>query len=248
MGLNIGPRKDSRFLLGRLGFFVIFFVGLMAIRVSKGALFIDFYALISRPFWPGTAQKEWLSTAQTVENSSRLTLLEIDNERLRGLLKLHQSSDKDKVLSAAVISRRSKGWWQQLDISKGSIHGIQAGDSVLGPGGLVGLVQSVTPLTSRVRLLTSPGSKIGVWLPKSQSHALLVGVGSSRPQLQFIENEPRGKPGDLVSTSPASTLLPPNVPVGVIYSIDRKAIPAPNAMVQLIAFPEAIDWVQVNIK
>ena len=53
--------------------------------------------------------------------------------------------------------------------------------------------------------------------------------------------------GDLVSTSPASTLMPPNVPVGVIQSVDERAVPAPKAVVQLIAAPEAIDWVQVRI-
>ena len=49
-----------------------------------------------------------------------------------------------------------------------------------------------------------------------------------------------------MSTSPASTLLPPNLPVGVIQSLDEKALPAPNASVQLFAAPEAIDWVQVH--
>ena len=54
--------------------------------------------------------------------------------------------------------------------------------------------------------------------------------------------------GDLVATSPASTLLPPNVPVGVIQSVDEQAVPAPVAVVQLIAAPEAIDWVQVQTR
>ena len=46
----------------------------------------------------------------------------------------------------------------------------------------------------------------------------------------------------------ASTLLSPNVPVGVIQSVDEQAVPAPTAVVQLIAAPEAIDWVQVQTR
>jgi rod shape-determining protein MreC len=46
-------------------------------------------------------------------------------------------------------------------------------------------------------------------------------------------------------TSPASTLVPPNLPVGVIQSVDANADPAPVAAVQLIAPVQAVDWVQV---
>jgi rod shape-determining protein MreC len=66
--------------------------------------------------------------------------------------------------------------------------------------------------------------------------------------LRFIDKEPNVNLGDLVTTSPASTLLPPNVSVGVIQSVNEQAVPAPTAIVQLIAAPEAIDWVQVRIR
>ena len=158
-----------------------------------------------------------------------------------------QGSAQGKV-SAAVISRSSRGWWQQLQLGKGSLQGIGRSDAVLGPGGLVGRIDSVTPATARVKLLTAPGHEIGVWLPRSRRHGLLVGRGSSRLSLRFIDKDPDVRPGDLVATSPASTLLPPNVPVGVIQSVDEQAVPAPVAVVQLIAAPEAIDWVQVQTR
>jgi rod shape-determining protein MreC len=66
--------------------------------------------------------------------------------------------------------------------------------------------------------------------------------------LRFIDKDPNVSAGDLVTTSPASTLLPPNVSVGVIQSVNEQAVPAPTAIVQLIAAPEAIDWVQVRIR
>ena len=147
-----------------------------------------------------------------------------------------------------MISRSSRGWWQQLQLGKGSLQGIGQGDAVLGPGGLVGRIASVTPATARVKLLTAPGHEIGVWLPRSRRHGLLVGRGSSRLSLRFIDKDPDVRPGDLVATSPASTLLPPNVPVGVIQAVDEQAVPAPTAVVQLIAAPEAIDWVQVQTR
>jgi rod shape-determining protein MreC len=38
------------------------------------------------------------------------------------------------------------------------------------------------------------------------------------------------------------------VSVGVIQSVNEQAVPAPTAIVQLIAAPEAIDWVQVRTR
>ena len=226
-------------------------LGLLAllalVRWSKGAGFMETYALLSRPFWPGSAQKEWLQSAATLENKAQLELLQQDNKRLRQLLELKQQSKEGQV-PAAVISRNAAAWWQQLELGQGSAAGLASGDAVIGPGGLIGRIQSVTPSTARVKLLTAPGSQIGVWVPRTRQHALLVGVGTARPQLRFIDKDIKARPGDLVSTSPASTLLPPNLPVAVIQTLDSRAVPAPEGLVQLIAAPEAVDWVQVQTR
>ena len=95
-----------------------------------------------------------------------------------------------------------------MQLGKGSLQGIDRSDAVLGPGGLVGRIDSVTPATARVKLLTAPGHEIGVWLPRSRRHGLLVGRGSNR-SLRFIDKDPDVHPGDLVATSPAAPCCPP---------------------------------------
>ena len=247
MGSSQWPQGSRLRSVQRLWPWLLLLVALGLVRFSKGAGFADAFALISRPFWPGTAQREWVQSATKQEEAARLLLLEEDNARLRGLLELNQQASAD-WLQAAVISRTASGWWQQLELGKGSIQGVAKDDAVVGPGGLVGRVQSVTPTTSRVRLLTAPGSRIGVWLPRTRQHGLLLGLGTARPQLQFLDKDVQVKKGDLVSTSPASTLLPPNLPVAVVQSINLRAVPAPTALVQLIAAPDAIDWVQVRVR
>ena len=234
--------------LGRLTPWLLLLAGLLLVRFSKGAGFADAYALLSRPFWPGSAQREWIVSAVDAEQRARLVLLEQDNERLRGLLELQQGGEVGRDVAAAVISRRPRDWWQQLELSRGALDGLAKDDAVLGPGGLLGRVASVTPATARVKLLTAPGHSIGVWLPRSRHHGLLVGTGTSRPELQFIIRDPDVRPGDLVSTSPASTLLPPNLPVAVVQSVDARAVPSSTAVVQLIAAPDAVDWVQVRTR
>jgi rod shape-determining protein MreC len=217
---------------------------LLVVRLSKGAVLNDAYALLSLPFWPGPAQSEWLRSARSVEDQARLQALTSDNDRLRQLLGL-QRLNADTAVSAPVISRQTGGWWQQLVIGKGALSGVRAGQPVVGPGGLIGLVASVTPATATITLLTDPSSRVGVWVNRTRHQGLLSGSGSARPLLRFLDKDPDARPGDLVVTSPASTLVPPNLPVGVIQVVDANADPAPMAVVQLIAPVQAIDWVQV---
>jgi rod shape-determining protein MreC len=218
---------------------------LTLVRLSKGAFLLDAYAQLSRPFWPGTAQAEWLRSARRSEDQVRLAQLETENQRLRGLLQLQTLSPAR--LSAPVISRVPGGWWQQLLLGKGSLEGVKVGQAVLAPGGLIGLVSSVTPTTATVTLLTDPSSRVGVWVARNRHHALLSGLGTNRPVVRFLEKDPQVQPGDVVFTSPASTLVPPNLPVGVLQSVDERADPAPEAVVQLIAPIDAVDWVQVLV-
>jgi rod shape-determining protein MreC len=119
--------------------------------------------------------------------------------------------------------------------------------SVTAPGGLIGRVASVTPSTATVALLTDPGSRVGAWVGRIQRHGLLTGIGTSRPLLRFLEKDPGVRPGDVVVTSPASTLVQPNLTVGVIQSVDERAVPATDAVVQLSAPLDAVDWVQVLV-
>ena len=239
-------RKIGFHLLLKSRFWLVLLFGalLFGIRWTKGAGYLDFYSILLKPILPGSAQREWIQEADNIEKNIRLKLLEEDNIRLRRALSLQEFND-DKKVSAAVISRSTSSWWQQFEINKGAKDGILKGQAVLGPGGLIGLIDSSTPLTSRVRLLTDPGHQIGVWIDRTKRHGILTGMGTNRPKLIFLNKNSLVEIGDAVTTSPASTLLPPNLVIGIVQFVDEKALPSPFAIVQLTASPEAIDWVQV---
>ena len=239
-------RKIGFHLILKSRFWVILFLGalLFGIRWTKGAGYLDLYSILLKPILPGTAQREWIQQGENIERNIRLKLLEEDNIRLRKALSL-QHFNRDQRISAAVISRSSRNWWQQLEINKGTKDGVLKGQTVIGPGGLIGLVDSTTIFTSRVRLLTDPGHQVGAWIDRTKRHGILTGMGTNRPKLIFLNKNSLAKIGDTVTTSPASTLLPPNLTIGIVQFVNEKALPSPYAIVQLTASPEAIDWVQI---
>ncbi len=220
------------------------FLFLCFVRISKGSIYKDFYYFISKPFWPGQFQKEVILKSIDQENLINLNLLKKDNIRLRRILSLQESSNNDNV-SAAVISRKTGSWWRQIIINKGSKDGVQIGSTVIGPGGLLGRVNDTSLFTSSVRLLTSPESKLGVWVDRAQINGLLVGLGDDYPRLILYSKDADIKVGDFVSSSPASTLLPPNIPIGVVQSVDEPFKATKTAKISLLAKPHAIDWVQI---
>ena len=213
-------------------------------RISKGSIYKDFYYFISRPFWPGQFQKELILKSIDQESLIKLNLLKRDNERLREILSLQGSSDNDKI-SAAVISRKTGGWWRQIILNKGSKDGVEIGNTVVGPGGLLGRVKNTTLFSSSVTLITSPESKLGVWVDRIQINGLLMGLGDEYPRLILFSKDADLKVGDFVSSSPASTLLPPNIPIGIVYSIDEQSKAKKTAKVSLLTKPHVIDWVQI---
>ena len=114
------------------------FLFLIFVRISKGSIYKDFYYFISKPFWPGQFQKEIILKSINQEYLINLNLLKKDNIRVRGMLSLQEVSNNN--ISAAVISRKTGSWWRQIILNKGSKDGVEIGNVVVGPGGLLGRV------------------------------------------------------------------------------------------------------------
>ena len=243
--LNIRRISSSRWWHKKKNWILfIFFLFLVFVRISKGSIFKDFYYLISKPFWPGQFQKEIVLKSIEQESLIELSLLKKDNIRLREILSLQEASNDDKI-PAAVISRKTGSWWRQIILNKGSRDGVEIGYVVIGPGGLLGRVTNTSLFTSSVTLLTSPESKVGVWLDRNQINGLLLGLGDDYPSLILYSKEADIKVGDFVSSSPASTLLPPNIPIGIVKSLDQPIKAKKTAKIFLLAKPQVIDWVQI---
>ncbi|MBD2360013.1 rod shape-determining protein MreC [Anabaena minutissima FACHB-250] len=230
--------------------------GAWVLRQTQGEFLLEVYELITRPVQmlqtgttPKERQEELLKNAQFLELQTRITELESQNQKLQNLLGYAEKEPlASRPIPARVIGRSADHWWQQVTINRGSNVGIQQGYVVKAEGGLVGLVESVTPNTSRILLISDLKSQVGVTISRTSAKGVLRGDSSAEAVLEFYEKVPNVKVGDLVSTSMYSQRFPTGLAVGKIKSLDLKKLPASIAKVELFPPISTLDWVAVYPK
>ncbi len=123
---------------------------------------------------------------------------------------------------------------------------LKKGYIVTGPGGLIGRIDAVTDHTSRVLLISDPSSRVGVTVSRSRNMGFMRGQGANRAVMEFFDKVPDVRKDDVVATSPVSELFVPGIPVGRIESVNLSKSPAPEAIVELSAPVNALEWVVVS--
>jgi rod shape-determining protein MreC len=215
-----------------------------AIRQTQGTVLMEIYQFLGSPFQPEYSDSEVIANAQIRELQYRITEIESQNRQLKILL-----GEKSKVAGrgiwSSVIGRSADSWWQQILIGRGSKDGINAGAIVVGPGGLVGRVANVSPSSSRVLLISDPTSQVGVVISRTRSMGMLRGQAQDLAILEFFDRDPGVKPGDIVLTSPFSTIFPSGIPVGRVKSVNLDKQPAPEALVEFSVPMGPLEFVRV---
>ncbi|MBD2101821.1 rod shape-determining protein MreC [Leptolyngbya sp. FACHB-261] len=215
-----------------------------AIRQTHGALVMELYQVISQPLGMTYTQTDRLTDARVRELQFRLTELERQNESLQGLLD-YKPLRSGAGIAAPVIGRSADHWWQQITLGRGQQEGIRPGSVVVGPGGLVGRVTSVSPSTSRVLLISDPSSQVGVVITRSRHMGVLRGKAGNRAVIEFFDKDPDVRRGDVVMTSSLSSLFPSGIAVGRVETLNLEKSPAPEAQIELSVPISYLEWVIV---
>ncbi|NQD39007.1 rod shape-determining protein MreC [Permianibacter sp. IMCC34836] len=151
----------------------------------------------------------------------RLTALEAENARLRGLLSSARKT-RGKRMIAEVINVDLEPTEQQVLVNKGSQDGIYEGQAVLDAFGVLGQVIEVAATTSRVLLLTDSRHAIPVRIERTGFNAIAEGTGAmNRLRLNFVPNTTDIREGDLLVSSGLGERFPDGYPVGQIEAIRR---------------------------
>ena len=237
-------RYSSQFVWVSLALGIALFL-----RHTEASSVYQAYEWLSRPFQPSeTERSSQRENSKISQLEQRVAILETEKDKLEQLLGyVSKDAKARKAIVARVIGRSADNWWHQVTLGRGSNDGIQENDIVTTePGVVVGLITRVTPNTSQVLLISDPSFKAGVVVTRSRHFGLIRGASGSKAAMQFFDKLPDVKSGDIISTSSLSKLFPVGLTVGVVESVNPDASPAPEAMINLSAPMNTLEWVIVS--
>ncbi len=158
-------------------------------------------------------------------------------QRLESLLVLKQEVPLPTV-AARVIGGDAARWFHTLLLNRGSLDGVQVGDGVIAPQGVVGRVAMVTHNTAQVLALNNRGCVIPARLAHSRHAGILKGGPrparlpkgtpelpmnpSSLSELKYVPRSADLSVGDRVITSGLEGNFPSGIPIGTVAAVVRE--------------------------
>jgi rod shape-determining protein MreC len=149
-----------------------------------------------------------------------------DNRRLRGLLKLREA-DAGTVATARIVSSSASSTRRFGVLNAGRWQGVEPGQPVRGPDGLIGRIIETGPNTARVLLLTDPESVVPVKRISDGMPALAAGRGDGLIDIRSVYTaDAKLRPGDRFVTSGTGGIFAPGVLVAEVRATGSDSAPA----------------------
>lgn len=151
----------------------------------------------------------------------RLTALEAENARLRGLLDA-RSKVRDEVRVAEIMAVDANPYQHNLVIDIGSRDGVYDGQAIVDANGVVGQVIEAGLMTAQAVLISDTDHALPVEVNRNGLRTIAVGSGEiDRLDLPFLPNNADIRAGDLLVTSGLGGAFPAGYPVAVVDSVTR---------------------------
>ncbi len=170
----------------------------------------------------------------------RARTLSYENRRLRALLRVRDGVVAP-VVTARLVNSSATSTRRFATLNAGSSQGVQRGQPVRGPDGLIGRVVDTSPNTARVVLLADPESIVPVRRTRDGLAAIAVGRGDGWVELKSAAaSTATFDRGDVFVTSGNGGLFPPGIPVARV--VDRAS---DTALGRTFAQPDTFDFALV---
>jgi rod shape-determining protein MreC len=166
--------------------------------------------------------------ARLREENRSLVAFGKENAQLRRLLGFKEKQPSRLILCTVVSRGGASGWWETVQLDRGSADGIQPNMAVLTPDGAVGRVREVSRQTADVLLVTDPECRAACVFPRTGAFGIARGLGvslrgnrsvevvcASRPfRVDYVDKEHLILPDDEVVTSGMGGMYPEGLPLG----------------------------------
>ncbi len=161
--------------------------------------------------------------AELRRSNYALREMEAENVALRKLMNMVPGGQA-RYVTARLVTDNTGPFMNAALITGGSNDGVHKNQAVITTQGLIGRVIESGATSARVLLITDVNSRIPVMGESSREKAILTGNNSPYPVLSYLSNDVRLKKGEVVMTSGDGGLFPPDVPVGVVHSVDHGVV------------------------
>ena len=145
-----------------------------------------------------------------------------ENYRLQGLLALKAEPGPQKIF-ARVIARDASVWFNTIMINRGSSSGVALNMPVITPGGIVGRVVAVSPVTAQVMLITDEKAAAGAIVGQLGSSGALGSVrglgNSGLVEMRYVSGLQKVEVGDYILTTGQDGIYPPGLTVGEVVQV-----------------------------
>lgn len=237
------PFERKIIILVALLFFNLILVSSNVVLTNKKSLFQNIIGLIVSPFQIGLQKasdyfshnvRHYVFLKDSFKKYHRIkkkyTRLKYENYLLKSKIIDQEFLEylkvkRDRFIKTDVISIDRNFPYSSVLIDKGAKDGILKDMIVLNhEGELVGkIVQPISLLSSRVRLITSPIGGIGSYInEKVKLEGLLTGNNSRICSFKYLmENRPV-KIGDTVITSGTDMIYSPYLPIGKVVRVEKE--------------------------
>lgn len=166
---------------------------------------------------------------------------QLENRRLRRLLQVRDLLPRT-IVTARIVSSSASSTRRYALLNAGFREGVQNGQPVRGPEGLVGRILEAGPNTARVLLVTDPESIVPVRRLRDGLPALAAGRGDGLVDIRVIDtDDAHFAPSDIFVTSGSGGIFPPGLLVARAIQGGAESAPA-----KPFARPSALDYVTVH--
>jgi rod shape-determining protein MreC len=87
---------------------------------------------------------------------------------------------------------------------------------VVTPDGIVGKIVELLPGTAQVLLINDKDSGVGALFTATRTHGVVRGTGDPEPRMDYIVNDEKVQPGDVIVTSGEDRIFPKDFPIGAV--------------------------------
>jgi rod shape-determining protein MreC len=138
-------------------------------------------------------------------------------QRLQLLLNFRQAHPEAPMLAAQVIGASADPTSHTLFINRGERDHIRRDMAVITPDGIVGkIVEVFTNNTAQVLLINDKDSGVGALFADTRTHGVVKGSGDPLPLLDYVVNDEKVHPGEVILTSGEDRIFPKGLLIGVV--------------------------------